>query len=268
MTSLGQLEAKRTTTNPEMAGLIVRLLQEAGVSPGETVAIGSSGSFPALLIASLAACNAMHVQPVTILSLGSSSYGATRVDFDLLDIYSVVMRSGICNQGPAAASPGGDRDAGLNFDPEFRNRLVDRIIKRCAHLILESNLTRNVAQRMTVYEHASGRRISAFINCGGGYANLGTSELVLRLSPGLNREMQLPPNAQRGIIYEMAAREIPVIHLLYVKGLVQKYGLPWDPVPFPRSGANGHLQPAKLPLKFWILFGVYSGLLVFVYAKK
>ncbi len=34
----------------------------------------------------------------------------------------------------------------------------------------------------------------------------------------------------------MAALNIPVIHLLYIKGLVDRYGLSWDPVPLPQPG--------------------------------
>lgn len=265
MTSLGQLEAKRSTTNPEMAGLIERLLEEAGVRPGDSVAIGSSGSFPALLIASLAACKAMDAHPVTILSLGASSYGATRVDFDLLDIYLVLMHSGIGIDPPAAVSLGGDKDAGLNFDPQFRDRLIRKIKNQGMPLLLEPELSRNVAQRMEIYRRNAGGRIAAFINSGGGYANLGASELVLRLSPGLNKDMPLPPNEQRGVMYEMAARGIPVIHLLYIKGLTQKFGLPWDPVPLPHAGAAaGHAEQARLPVQFWLVCAAYFGLLILV----
>ena len=52
-TTIGELEAKRSTTNPNIAGFIVYLLCKAGVKPGDSVAIGSSGSFPALMVASL-----------------------------------------------------------------------------------------------------------------------------------------------------------------------------------------------------------------------
>ena len=39
----------------------------------------------------------------------------------------------------------------------------------------------------------------------------------------------------------MAAAGVPVIHLLNVKGLCERYGLPWDPRPLPASGGNGPL---------------------------
>jgi len=38
------------------------------------------------------------------------------------------------------------------------------------------------------------------------------------------------------VLYAMAALKIPVIHLLYVKGLAQRYGLEWDPIPLPQPG--------------------------------
>jgi hypothetical protein len=34
----------------------------------------------------------------------------------------------------------------------------------------------------------------------------------------------------------MAAQNRPCIHLLFVKGLALKYGLPWDPIPLPTPG--------------------------------
>src|SRR5690606_13924448 len=45
-TSSGQLEAKRTTTNPDFAALVVSLLREVGVGKGDAVAVGASSSFP------------------------------------------------------------------------------------------------------------------------------------------------------------------------------------------------------------------------------
>ena len=65
-TTLGVLEAKRTTTNPAFAALMVRYLREARLQPGDVVAVGASGSFPALILATLAACKALDLQPAVI----------------------------------------------------------------------------------------------------------------------------------------------------------------------------------------------------------
>jgi poly-gamma-glutamate system protein len=60
---------------------------------------------------------------------------------------------------------------------------------------------------------------------------------VLEIKPGLNGNVSLPAKSERGVLFEMAAQDIPCIHLLFIKGLAMKYGLPWDPIPLPKSGA-------------------------------
>ncbi|MBS1226472.1 MAG: hypothetical protein H6R32_406, partial [Candidatus Aminicenantes bacterium] len=45
-----------------------------------------------------------------------------------------------------------------------------------------------------------------------------------------------PPPSERGVLQAMAAAGVPVIHLLNVKGLCERYGLPWDPRPLPAPG--------------------------------
>jgi poly-gamma-glutamate system protein len=239
VTTLGHLEAKRTTTNPDMAGLIVHLLYQAGVGPGDTVAIGSSASFPALLVASLAAAKAMDVMPRAIISLGSSSYGATKTDFHLLDMVQLLLEKGVFEVPPAAVALGGGKDTGEGFEPGLRERLMAQIAATEYPFIKEPDLRRNVALRMGVYFGDSMRtRISAFIHTGGSYANMGTSSMVLKVKPGLNTRVSLPPESERGVLFEMAARGIPIIHLLFIRGLAVEYGLPWDPIPLPSPGQS------------------------------
>jgi poly-gamma-glutamate system protein len=139
---------------------------------------------------------------------------------------------------PAAISLGGDEDVGGGFDPDLKNRLLGQIAATGIQLISEPDLRRNVGLRMAVYAGPGvSRRVSAFINTGGSYANLGTSALALELLPGLNTDMSLPPVDQRGVLFEMAARSVPVIHLLFIRGLALRYGLGWDPIPLSEPGA-------------------------------
>ena len=268
-TTLGNLEAKRTTTNPNFAAIVVLLFRKAGVSAGDTVAIGCSASFPALMIAALAAAKAMEVHPIIIISLGASSHGATNPDFNLLHIYEILLQSKVIESKPAAISLGGDRDIGRDFDPVVREELLRQIHLSRIPFIYESELPKNIARRIKIYlGDSEQRKISAFINIGGSYANIGTSELVLKLKPGINEKMQIPPKAERGVLFEMAARNIPIIHLLYIRGLALQYGIPWDPIPLPKAGenelsfvnSNGHSQ-------FWIISLVYFLMLVFLIVR-
>ena len=263
-TTLGNLEAKRTTTNPNFAALLVQLLEESGVVSGDTIAIGCSASFPALMIATLAAAQAMDVHPIFIISLGSSSFGATNPDYNLLHIYQVLRQRNIFAVPPAAVSLGGDLDIGRDFEREIEERLIQQIRNSGYPFIYEPNLEKNVARRMNFFEgNSSTSRIAAFVNIGGSYANIGTSELALKIKPGLNRPNFIPPRAERGVVFEMAARGIPIIHLLYIKGLALKYGLPWDPIPLPEIAEPGlFAMKSNKDFRFWVIAGIYFTILI------
>lgn len=224
MTTLGHLDAKQRTADPAMAGLLVRLLDEAGVEAGDTIAVASSGSFPALLVATLAAAKAMRVHPVVIISLGASSYGATNERFNLLHLYTLLVRERVLERLPDAVSLGGRHDVGDEFDPGLAAQLARQIAASGIRFIREPELRTNVAERMRIYEGSEGRRrIAVFVNAGGSDAVLGTSALVLDVQPGLNTRIALPPESERGVLFEMAAEGVPVIHLLYVRGLERRY---------------------------------------------
>jgi poly-gamma-glutamate system protein len=241
-TSLGILEAKRTTTNPAFAGLIVRLLRRAGVRQGDAVAVGASSSFPALIIAALSACRAMDAEPLVISSLGSSEWGANIPEFNGLDMMDCLNASGALAVHPLAFSIGGDEDRGRDMSPDGRALLLREAAERGFSLLEEPNLAAAVAARMRLYdEKAAGRAIKAFINIGGSWVNLGVDSKVLGVKPGLNRKggpaeiVSFPPPERSGMLFAMARRGVSVIHLLFIKGLCRDYGLPWDPQPLPRS---------------------------------
>jgi poly-gamma-glutamate system protein len=260
-TTQGQLEAKRTTLNPDLAGLLVHLLREAGVEEGGRVAIGASGSFPGLLLATLVAVEAMGAQPVTLLSLGSSSYGATRMELHLLDLHELWRREGVIQAGVGAVSLGGTDDVGLEFEPQVREGLTDQIRGMGLRLIQEAELQANVAGRMEIYGP-----VAVFVNVGGAQANMGVSSDILQVPPGLSLNLDAPDPSQRGVLFEMASLGIPVIHLLHIRGLALQYGLPWDPAPLPLPGESDLRTGAQdRGLGFWLLTGGYLSMLVLVF---
>jgi len=263
-TSLGNLEAKRTTTNPNFAGLIVSLLDEAGVKKGDTIAIGASSSFPALIVASLCAARIMELKTRLICSLGASQWGANDPGFHWLDIQQCLFRAGIAGVEPVALSLGGDRDVGKDMSPEGCSLLREEAQESGARFLDEPDLARNVEDRLRLLGvNSPDPKIKAFVNIGGGYANMGTDSEILRVPPGLAAFGRLPAPERRGVIFEMAARRIPVIHLLYVKGISERYGLPWDPRPLPPPGEGGiYSRKAFARFPFFIIAGAYFALLV------
>jgi poly-gamma-glutamate system protein len=236
-TSVGSLEAKRTTTNPNFAGLVVFLLNKAGVKKGDTITVGASGSFPALIVAVLSAAEAMEVKPLMICSLGASQWGANISDFHCLDMLECLWKNQVFDMKPAAFSLGGDRDVGEDIDEESRDNLINDIKKSGIFFLQEPDLGNNVKERMRIYEELSDEAgIKTFINIGGSYPNMGIDSSILDVKPGLSKIRSLPPVGKRGVLQEMAALKIPVIHLLFIKGLVKQHGLPWDPIPLPKPG--------------------------------
>jgi poly-gamma-glutamate system protein len=264
-TTLGDLGAKRTTTNPNLAALLVKLLADAGAKRGEAIAIGASGSFPALVLATLSAAKAMGLRPILISSLGASQWGANDPAFTYLEMEDCVVEKGILSYRAAAVSLGGDQDRASELAPEAAAFLRTRAEASGARVIDTADLAENVRERMELYRQgASGERLAAFVNIGGTWANLGTDPAVLALRPGLDRISSVPEPSRRGVLFEMARKGIPVIHLLNIKDLVVRYGLPWDPVPLPAVG-EGDLYQQGWHAAAWRL-SIAGGYLAFVVA--
>jgi len=260
-TTLGSLESKRTTTNPNMAGLLVRLLEEAGAHKGDAVAIGGSGSFPALILATLCAARVVGAEPLLVCSLGASEWGANDPGFTWLAMEECLVEAGLLEESTIAVSLGGDRDQAADLEPVARETL-DRLARASGLPVVSSDdLEENVRQRMRLYDEAAdGERIAAFVNIGGSWADLGTAASVLDLTPGLTVADDLPPVERRGVLFAMAARGIPIIHLLDMKHLALRYGLAWDPTPLPAVGEGDfYAAGSGNPAWFLVAGSVYLG---------
>ena len=266
-TSRGDLQAKRTTTNPNMAALVVHVLNEANLGEGDLVAVGASGSFPALIIATHAAVKAMHLVPLPIYSIGASQWGANEPEFTWLDIERCLGTAGWLDAEPLSISLGGENDIAEDWSQEARSSVELSIAARGGFFLHEPDLERNVKARMKLYEERAGERpIRAFINIGGAWANLGESAQILELEPGLNEITKIPTKEQRGVIFEMAARRIPIIHLLFIRGLCDRYGLPWDPTPLPAPGEGHTYQRARQQEPSFLALSAAYLFLVFILA--
>lgn len=235
-TSLGELDAKRTTTNPAFAGLMVTYFREAGLESGDLVAVGASGSFPALLLATLSAARVLELEPIVIYSVGSSMYGANLPGFTFVDMLDRLRETGHLPYRFAAVSPGGDEDrgAGVLFDEDGAALIAET--RRSGLPVIEADsLAANIQTRLRIYETARrGRPIRCFVNIGGASASFGDTEASLALPNGLVRRVGTIPDAPtRGVVFELAARGTPIVHLLHVRGLARDNNLPFDPVPLP-----------------------------------
>lgn len=236
-TSLGEVEAKRASANPAFASLVAGYLQQAGAQAGDPVAVGASGSFPGLTLATLCAARALDLRPIVIYSVGSSMYGANLPGWTFVDMLAVLRRDGVLPYDVAAVSPGGDQDGGggVLFD-ESGSTLVAEARRLGRPLVEGATLAERIQWRLRAYERAAGDRpVRAFVNIGGASASFGDTPASLEVPNGLVRAWPAIPDAPaRGLLFEFAARKVPVIHLLHVRGLAKQLGLPYDP------DAGGH----------------------------
>jgi len=235
-TTLGALEAKRTTANADMAAMVVQMLVKAGVRPGDTVGAGFSGSFPSLDLAVLCARDAMGVRCVYVASVGSSTYGANQPELTFPDMALRLVQDGLISTLPAAITPGGARDVGQDMDPDLLAPILERLEGSGVPLWKIPDYQSNLAARMELYEREG--PIVCFIGVGGNLTTLGRWE-----SSDLGQGVLSPDRGglitqQSGLVEIYRAKGIPVINLLNVKKLVADYGLAFDPAVLPEPGTS------------------------------
>jgi poly-gamma-glutamate system protein len=239
-TDRGYIDAKLSSTNPNFAALIVQFLKEAGVEEKDNVAVALTGSFPGLNVAVMAAIETLKLKPIIITSVGSSNFGANDPYFTWLDMENVLYESNVFRHKSVAASIGGGFDEGRGLSPQGRDLIIQAIERNKIDFIREKHLEKSITRRMEIYEEQSkGQPIKAFINVGGGIASLGNTVNGQLIPPGLNENLPVRNFPVRGVIIEMGKAEIPVIHIMNIKQLLAKYGLPYSPVPMPEPGEGG-----------------------------
>jgi len=226
-----------TSVNPNFAAVILQMLMDAGVERGDKVAIGFTGSFPALNIAVIIACEVLEAEPVIITSVGSSSWGANEPEFTYLDMERILFERGLIQHRTLAASIGGGEDIGRALSRSGRNLIQEAIQRNQVTAIQGKTLEENMEARRLVYkEQAPGQSYECFVNVGGGLAVLGSSETAALIPPGLNLQYRPMNYPNRGLLFDFWEQGVPVIHLLNVDEIAVKYGLPRSPVPLPSVG--------------------------------
>jgi poly-gamma-glutamate system protein len=239
-TDQGNIEAKLSATNPNFAAVIVQLLKDAGLKKNDRVAVAFSGSFPGLNISVMAALETLDLQPVVITSVGASNFGANDPYFTWLDMESILQKAGIFQVKSIAASIGGGNDIGRGLSPEGRELIISAIERNNVEFIHEKHLENSIARRMEIYENSGGGKpVKAFINVGGGIASLGNTINGQLIQSGLTEHLPLSNFPLHGVIVQMGRKGIPIIHLLNINQLLEKYGLPANPVPLPDPGDGG-----------------------------
>jgi len=251
-TTLGDLAAKRTACNPAWAVQFGRWFRELGLEPGDRIAIFSSGSFPGLLLNAIAASEAMQLEPLLIVSLGASTWGANDPDIPWPVMAAELRSGGFIHKRADFYTLGGGAELGHGMSPEGQALLRKAAMDNGVEILTAPDLQEMIGLKL---ELLGKFKPGLLINIGGSQANLGDAPEVLRLSPGLVPVSEAGKSGN-GVVGLAVQNGIPVIHMLNIRGIAGRYGIPYDASPrksAPRAGSL--LWPAAgLVLFFVVLF--------------
>ena len=236
-TTLGNLAVKQLSLNPNFAAMVVDQLMEAGIGSGDLVAIHFSGSFPALNLSVLAACDAMGVQTVILSSMGASNWGANRTEWTWMDMEQTLMQQGWLKRGSKAITMGGSSDLGIEMPAELHRQLAERAEGYGIPLIVTESLEEQIRHKWQSY-HQEGVP-DVLINVGGNATIYGSGEYTEALSSGIQPRGFTKPWAEGESLMQLFDEAgIPVIHLLNLRSLAFQYDLgePGDKQPLPGEG--------------------------------
>lgn len=240
-TTIGDLPAKRTVTNPDLAGMLARILLSFDPTPGAVVGLVLSGSFVGANVAAITAVEALGLRPVIVSSLGASMYGANDPTLTWLDIETLVRRAGVWHARSVAVVLGGESGAGGGLDQAGRELLMTAA-RRNGYQPIEASDFGELKQRIhATVSDAAPEGLIALVNSGGSVLGMGTCLDAYRLPTGVVRGELSCQSGVPGLVRDFARRGVSVINILNVKRLALDWGLPFDPVPLPRIGINAHV---------------------------
>lgn len=239
VTDRGNLTAKLTSLNPNIAAAVIDIFKKAKLKKGDRIALSCTGSFPAINIAVMSAATVMELDLVIISSVGASMFGATDPQFTWLDMESLFIEKDIFKFKSIASSMGGGRDLGRGLNVLGRNRIIEAVERNGVSLVHEETLEKNIRTKMEFFENSvQGKSYDLYINVGGGLSSLGNTINGRLLKPGYHRFINLKNIPLKGTMFLMADRGTPVLHLLDIARFASDYDLPDAPDPLPEPGTG------------------------------
>jgi poly-gamma-glutamate system protein len=254
-TTLGNLEAKQTSTNPDFAALLVFWLKSLRVNPGETVVIHVSGSFPALGIAAIIACEITELRPIILSSAGASSFGANHPDFTYWDMEYLLWRKGVIKHHTDFATPGGENDNGSSLTSEGNKKLKEAANRNQLTLYIGNSLEESIDRKWQFIQKF--KSIAVFINIGGNQAAMGNNNCSLAIPNGLIRTPLNCNEPDKGLIHLLNQKNILVIQFLNIRNIALQNGIALSPITLPKPGQSSLYyikeKPPWLPIISFVL---------------
>ena len=251
-TTLGSIEAKQASCNPAWAVRFMRWYRDMGLNEGDTVAIFSSASFPAMLLNALVAAETLGLEVELLVSLGASTWGANHPGAPWPAISAELRRGGYLRNKADFYTLGGSAENGGGMAEEGVSLLEQAAGETGVSMLRAAGVEEMIESKSAIVEQSGARLL---VSIGGSQANLGTDPDVLRLEPGVHRPGDDVP-AGNGVIASALETGVPVLHVLNVRELAAREGIAFD-------GAPQRLAPVDVN-PWWAAFGlaVFFGVLL------
>ncbi|MFH2036767.1 MAG: poly-gamma-glutamate system protein [Candidatus Zixiibacteriota bacterium] len=220
-TTLGSLEAKISSSNPDFAALLVSMLIDARIDSTSTIGLIISGSFPSLAIVSLAALQIVNANVILISSLGASTYGANQEGATWLDMEKWLHANGL-KYNSEIVTIGSENDNGGGLTGEGVAMILASAERNNIELFVPENITDAIEYKTKLL---SKRNIDLLINIGGNQASLGACAHASTIPNGFHQKYEFCTDADRGIIARMSEQNIPFINMLNIRDLAVKNGI-------------------------------------------
>lgn len=221
-TTLGSVEAKRTSVNPDFSAIFVKLFSELGLKKGDYVAANLSSSFPGLNLSLISALDTLELNGVLITTVGASSYGGNIIDFNYLDMEYFLFSTGSIINRSIGFSLGGNDDIGSEFPDELKNEIIIKNKNRNLQFFYNENVDNNINERYNFYKKVG--NIKAFVNIGGN---------ILSTNGGIdidNEKILITDKkmVRNGLIGKFLNDKIPILYLLGMREISYYYKIPYD----------------------------------------
>ncbi|WP_425397171.1 poly-gamma-glutamate system protein [Aeoliella sp.] len=268
----GVLPSKQTSVNPNFAAVLVDMLRRAGVKEGDKVGVGLSGSFPALNICTLVAIETLGAEPVSISSGAASQWGANLPELMWIDMEKLLYDQGILEHKSIACSIGGEEDRGENLSDDGLVEIQTGIARCELQTLASESFEEAVDQRMKLMRDVAGPQgLKCYVNVGGGAVSAGTSVGKKMFDEGLNMRppLRMPPELD-GVMPRLSRQGIPVINIINIVDLAERFGLPVAPQADQRElvevgkGAVFRAPDYNKPLAFGVLVVIVASLFGFI----
>lgn len=267
-TSLGHLESKRTSANPDMAALVVKMFKEVGLNEKDRVAVGLSGSFPALNLAVLSAGEEMDLDLIIISSFGSSTFGANQRDLTFPKILSKLNSDGYTRYNSSMVTLGGDDDVASEKPVDLVESIISEYKNLGLNVMVEPDFQKNISEKVNLYYKEG--KIHCYVAVGGNLTFLGIGEFDIANRQGILSQSRIRLNSygeKDGLIRYFLSKNVPTIHLLNVRKIVTDYGLPFDPPSLEEIGNSNVYYKVTYP-KLLPIVALFVSVIYIIYLNK